>query len=250
MILPTMGNILIVMSFFKKYSVRLDLENNIVRFPDITLQLRPTNRTFKTKMMHMQTVQKTIIPPRQQLFIPAVAEDDIGTNRGTTEAFPAFECSTQLLVSPAVTEIKNRQSHFQVTNTFEHIITLQPGTTVAMFKLLTPNQARNAQPMTTEQPSLITKYPEEADQIINRQFQDPEIKSSRQWNSTPETCDVPSTLNKIERRIYDEIVKLRQEEKLDLTQDDELRRQFLANFDWTYTILTPQEQQQVESRLC
>ena len=83
-------------------------------------------------MMPLQKTQKTIIPRRQQLFVPVVAEDNIGTVTGTTEAFPAFERRTQLLVSPALTEIKNQQSHIQVTNPFEHIITLQPGTTVAM----------------------------------------------------------------------------------------------------------------------
>ena len=110
-----------------------------------------------------------------------------------------------------------------------------------MFKVLTPNQARNVQPMTTEQLSLITNYPEKADQIINKLFQDPETKSARRWYPTLETCDDPSILNKIERRIYDDIVKLKQEEKLDPTQDEQQRRQFLANFDWTNTILTPQE---------
>ena len=43
MILPSMGNILIGMSFFEKYSVTLDLANNIVKFPEITLQLKPPN---------------------------------------------------------------------------------------------------------------------------------------------------------------------------------------------------------------
>ena len=43
MILPTMGNNLIGTSFFKKYSVTLDLANNIVRFPELTLQLKPPN---------------------------------------------------------------------------------------------------------------------------------------------------------------------------------------------------------------
>ena len=61
--------------------------------------------------MQLRTKQETIIPPRQQLFVSVVAEGDIGTVTGTTEAFPAFERRTQLLVSPALTEIKNRQSH-------------------------------------------------------------------------------------------------------------------------------------------
>ena len=131
-------------------------------------------------MSQLRSTRKTTFPPRKQLFIPVAAEDDIGTVTGTAEAFPAFERRTQLLVSPALTEIKNRQSHIQVTNPFEHIITLQPGTTVAMFKGITPNQSRNVQLLLTEQLSLITKYPEEADQIINQMFQDPETKSARQ----------------------------------------------------------------------
>ena len=58
MILPTMGNILIGMSFFKKYSVTLDLANNIVRFPEITLQLKPPNGKFKLQMLELRITQK------------------------------------------------------------------------------------------------------------------------------------------------------------------------------------------------
>ena len=47
MILPTMGSILIGMSFFKKYSVTLDLTNN----PDITLQLKPERGQYKIQMI-------------------------------------------------------------------------------------------------------------------------------------------------------------------------------------------------------
>ena len=60
MVLPTMGNVLIGMSFFKKYSVTLDLANNIVKFPDITLQLRLVNGKFKNKLLEMKTTQKIV----------------------------------------------------------------------------------------------------------------------------------------------------------------------------------------------
>ena len=58
MILPTMGNILIGMSFFKKYSVTLDLANNIVRFQETTLQLKPPNGKFKLQMLELRTTQR------------------------------------------------------------------------------------------------------------------------------------------------------------------------------------------------
>ena len=66
MVLPTMGNVLIGMSFFKKYSVTLDLANNIVKFPDITLQLRSVNGKFKNKLLELKTTQKMVIQPNNK----------------------------------------------------------------------------------------------------------------------------------------------------------------------------------------
>ena len=66
MVLPTMGNVLIGMLFSKKYPVTLDLANNIVKFPDITLQLRSVNGKFKNKLLELKTIQKIVIQPNQQ----------------------------------------------------------------------------------------------------------------------------------------------------------------------------------------
>ena len=63
MILLSMGNTLIDMSFFKKYSVTLDLANNVVKFPDITLQLKPERGRYKIQKIKLRTSQKTVIPP-------------------------------------------------------------------------------------------------------------------------------------------------------------------------------------------
>ena len=249
MILPTMGNILIGMSFFKKYSVTLDLANNIVRFPEITLQLRPQNGKFKFQMLELRASQKTTIQPRQQVFNPVTSEKDIGQVTGTVEAFPAFERKTELLVSPSISEINDQQTHVQITNYLDHSITIPQNTTVAVFRILTPNQAKNVQPMTSEQLTLITKFPDEATNVINQLFQEPDASKDKRWYPTPETCDDPKKLNKIERRIYDEIIQLREAEKLDPTRDDDQRRTFLKNFSWDDSILTEQEQQRIEALL-
>ena len=142
-----MGNILIGMSFFKKYSVTLDLANNLVRFPEITLQLMPQNGKFKLQMLELRASQKTTISPRQQIFVPVIAQKDIGNVTGTVEGFPAFERKKELLVSPSMSEINKQQSHVQITNHFYHAITIPQHTTVAVFRILTPNQAKNVQPM-------------------------------------------------------------------------------------------------------
>ena len=70
LILPTMGNILIGMSFFKNNSETLDLANNFVRFPEIALQLKPPNGKFKLQMLELRASQKITISSTQQVFFP------------------------------------------------------------------------------------------------------------------------------------------------------------------------------------
>ena len=88
MVLPTMGNVLVGMSFFKKYSVTLHLANNIVKFPDITLQLRSVNR--KNKSLELKTTQNVVIQHNQQVFVPVVIERDLVDITGTVEGLPGF----------------------------------------------------------------------------------------------------------------------------------------------------------------
>ena len=229
MILPTMGNILIGMSFFKKYSGTLDLANNVVKFPDITLQLKPERGRYKIQMIELRTTQKTVIQPEHQIIVPVLAERDLGTIQGTVETLPAFERKTQLLVSPALTQIADTKSHVQITNLTCHTITLNPNTTVTTFKILTLNQAKNLQPMSNEQLTLISKYPDEANNGLNQLFQEPGTETNRRWYPTPETCDDPSKLIRIERRIYEEITKLREEGNSIPQQTTSSARSFLPS---------------------
>ena len=83
--------------------------------------------------------------------------------------------------------------------------------------------------------------------MFNQLFQEPSTDTNRQWYPTPETCDDPSKLNRLEKRIYDEITKLREEEKLDPTADDQQRKEFLANFKWENSFLDERERQQIEN---
>ena len=51
LVLPTMGTILIGMSFFEKYSVNLDIKNHLVHYPNHMMSMQvgqQTNKKFKT----------------------------------------------------------------------------------------------------------------------------------------------------------------------------------------------------------
>ena len=182
-----MVNILFGMSFFKKY----DIANNVVKFPDITIQLKPERGRYNIQMIELQTFQKTVTPPDHQLFVPVLAEKDLGKIQGSVETFPSFEGTTQLLVSPALAQTTEMKSHVQNTNLTIHTISLNPNTTVAPLKILTPNQAKNLQPTSNEQFTLITRYPEEATNVLNQLFQKPKSQTSRRLYPTLETCKRP-----------------------------------------------------------
>ena len=72
---------------------------------------------------------------------------------------------------------------------------------------------------------------------------------STKWYPTPETCSEPDKLNKIERRIFDEILALRELEKLDPARSHDERVKFLQNFKWDESLLSPSQQAQVEALL-
>ena len=114
---------------------------------------------------------------------------------------------------------------------------------------MTPKGDNNLQPMTSHQLNLISQYPADAEAVLNQIFQDPNVNRNRRWYPTPETRDDPSRLNNIEKRIYDEIIKLRAEEKLDPTSSEKQREEFLANFQWEQSLLNPHKKQKTEALL-
>ena len=212
-----MGTILIGMSFIEKYSVNLDIKNHSVHFSNhmMSMQVRQqTNKKFKTGLIVLYSSSRTTIPPHHQVLIEVHSDADISRTNGTVEWTPAFTRKPCLLVSPAVVDLDDGKTIIQVTNPNEHVYTLEANTNLANFRIPTPQQAANITPMPVEQLKLITDRPDDATAVINQLFVNPEMKSTK-WYPTPETCSEPDKLNKIERRIFDEILALRELEKLD-----------------------------------
>ena len=152
------------------------------------------------------------------------------------------------LVSPAVVDLDDGITMIQVTNPNEHVYTLEANTNLANVRIPTPHQAANITPMPVEHLKLITDHPDDATAVINQLFVNPEMKSTN-WYPTPETCSEPDKLNKIERRIFDEILALRELEKVDPVRSHEERVKFLQNFRWDESLLSPSQQAQIEELL-
>ena len=251
LVLPTMGTILIGMSFFEKYSVNLDIKNHLVHFPNhmMSMQVRQqTNKKFETGLIDLYSSSRTTIPPHHQVLIEVHSDADISRTTGTVEGTPAFMRKTCLLVSPAVVDLDDGKTMIQVTNPNEHVFTLEANTNLSNFRIPTPHQAANITPMPVEHLQLITDHPDDAAAVINQLFVNPEMKSTK-WYPTPETWSEPNKLNKIERRIFDRILALRELKKLDPDRSHEERVKFLQNFKWDESLLSPSQQAQVEELL-
>ena len=127
----------------------------------------------------MKTAQNTVIQLNQQVFVPLVIERDLGDFTGTVEGLTAFDRRSHLLVSPALSETREGQIYVQVTNPLDYQITVNVGTSIASFKIMTPKQACNLQLMTNHQLNLTSQHPEETTGVLNQIFQDPTVKTDR-----------------------------------------------------------------------
>ena len=69
------------------------------------------------------------------------------------------------------------------------------------------------------------------------------------WFATPENTDDPATLDKFNRRVYELILDCKDKEKLNPTESEEMRREFLDMFDWKETQFNKEQQKQIEQLL-
>ena len=193
MVLPTMGNILIGMSFLAKYSFTLDLKNTLVQFLDLSLQLRLKQEKFKCEPFEFKkTTQNEVVGPLQQVMVPTIATNEIETSTGITEATTSFSQKVDLIVTAALIQLQINRTTNQVKNPNAHTFTICQRTLVANFKILTTGQASHVHPMSLEQLNLIYSHINEATNGINQLFQPPEVPTTdRRWYPTPETCEDP-----------------------------------------------------------
>ncbi len=126
------------------------------------------------------------------------------------------------------------------------------GIKVATLSILSFDQAKYLAPV---DPNLCRyldrKFPGEAEVFLNQLYKGPAEfnNSSKFWFPTPEDIPDVSKLNGLEKRIDDEITKLKGAEELDPKASIEEREVFLKNFSWEGSILSKKEKRRVEDLL-
>ena len=213
----------------------------------MSLQLRPKHGKFKCGAVELKATQKVVVGPFQEVMVPMIAATELETSTFITAATPSFARIPHLNVTPALSQLHDGRTTIHVTKSYTHTFIISQGTIVIMFDIITPEQTSHVHPMSLEQLALVSTYPDEATNFINQLFQSPEEpKLEKRWYPTPETCEDPIHLNDIERRIYDELLKLCELEKLDPKVDDDQRRALLDKISSENFQLPPEKQAMVE----
>ena len=272
LVLPNMNSILLGNPFFKKHEIDICPKDNLLKLPDLTLQLneirsprgQPKKVEVPTKYPILASCKKTIQPHCQDFLECVIGDAPQSLLQTTGIVIPneEFEKKTGLKIMSSISTIDNKYCiKICLLNTDDTPVTFKNNTHVANFKILTPLQASTLNQL---DPQLISSakfrnennFCAELNQLIShhrhsrdKQPERPKPDYSRLWFPTPETCTDASKLSPLHRRIHDAIADLQNQERLDPKNNETDRATFLARFDWKDSILTEIQQTDVESLL-
>ena len=197
------------------------------------------------------TVNKTILKPNYQDIVEvSILRPEIAFKNaiGIIELSSLFQKKASLCVTSSVNKLDSqRRMKIGALNLNPFTFTISPRTRIAKFIFLTPNQANYIHLI---EPSIISSI------IENKIFKENNTTGCRTWIATenfwfptPRSCHDKSKLKGVWKIIYDTIVKLRQDEKLDPTVDKESRTKFCSKSDWTDSIFSHEQKKLVENLL-
>ena len=154
---------------------------------------------------------------------------------------------TLFLVSSLCTFNKNAVG-YQICNFSELPYTITTDTHLADFRVLTPEQLKFIKPINPSTLTFIMHQHTEVTEVYLHELlkvNSKEEKTEQYWFPTPEQPGDPAKCTPIQNRTFDELVELQTLEKFSPHDDEQSRKAFLENFDWSDTTLTLFERQNV-----
>ena len=213
LVLPHMNSIILGNPFFNNNSMKLYPKENLMKLPDITLQLNEIqpNRTEKQAKPQyaMQTLERIMIAPNQQ----TTPRCGLITNKILTDVCGilgpklSFEDKTGLCITSSLSRTDpNGYLYLSALNLQNIEITKPRNSDIAFFNFLSPQQADTLTPIEPQLLTLIKSinpddFAKEINQLIideafNLDSQPPRPKPENKtfWFPKPETCKHPQTI--------------------------------------------------------
>ena len=263
LVLRTMNTAIISHTFMAEHDIWIKPRGNYLRTPELTFQLNVVEvdgkkkRVKSLKGIPVETVSAVTIPPNRYETVPCAIPStagDFGNTSGIVVEYSPFARTTRSIAVTSALCSMNEQGHTGIglVNVGTLPVTIPANTRIATLELLTPEQAKYLAPIDPAVADRTTELPnehftkEEFHQLVCSDATD---EASKHWFPTPENCKDPSKLEGAMLRIYNELTKFKEAERLDPNKSAAMRAEFLDKFSWKGSILKPQERAQVEDLL-
>ena len=285
MIIDNIRNTILGFSFFEQHDVTVDCKTQRLHFPDMTVQLNEISqedgnikKVYGKNTYPVHTAKKIVIQPNEQTIVTCKVEglESTGTTNttcGIIEPLVSFEKRTDLCVTSSISKAtEDDLLPVGLINLAGNPVTINPKTAVGKFKILSTQQIEFLTPIDPKVLAVVNEKSNTRDEAvrvlsaiygmshkIHRQkrknvvgsinlLEEPE--GTREfWFATPETCDDPSRLSKIERKMYDQLVEFKKLEQRNPQTSEEDRKYVLSKFNWENSILSPEHRAQMEEKL-
>ena len=245
---------LIGLPFLQRNNTILDMRQGVLDFPFFSMQLKTADHKYTNVMEPICTQEDSTIPPNDRHLATLTSQmyDDTTVTGILQPSNALTEDGDITFCAAALVTLTSGQVEIHLNNFTDHPYTLKRGSHVANFSDMTPRQMKYVKlvdPVTTWH--LLQDNPEKAAFYVSSLIKSakPEDFRENYWFPTPEDPGDPQQHTPIQKRILTELLTLQELEKLNPQDDPESRRQFLTNFDWTDSMLQPDEIARIENLL-
>ena len=271
LVLPTMNSVIIGNPFFKKNFIWICPAFNLLKLPNLTVQLneiKPKGKSKfylkKLKKIPIFLNKKHALPPNSHQILECSLKDNsesFSECSGVVIPNDEFEQSTEIaLTSSLSTAEKDGKLYISAINITDHYVHLKANTLVASFEILSQAQAEK---LISIDPQLIAlakqRDPDDIENGLNQLIQiecsndeskkRPGPEYEKLWFPTPETCPNPHLLPPLQREIFDQIQHFQGLEKIDPKVNEVHKQTFLANFKWEKSVLSNDQKVEVQNLL-
>ena len=244
---------LIGLLFLQRNSTILDMRQGILNFPFFSIQSKNEDRTYPNVIEPILNPVDNILQPGKRTTI--WVKSQIYTKNeatGIIQPSPLPENDANLLICLAISSTQNNKHMVQISNFLDHPYTLEKGTHMVKFSILTPEQTKHIRPVNpTSVWHLLHKNHDDAIHNINSLLKTSKTDEVNEtyWFPTPQNPGSEKEHTPIQTRNLNELRELEQLEKLNPLEDTDSRNQFLSIFDWTDSTLQPDAKEAVENLL-
>ena len=216
-----------------------------------SLSLNHSENFSKSLIIH--NLSKAVIKPNQQEVVECELlhlDSSFSNTSGIIEPSTQFEGKSGLCIMSSINELNDKcRTKIGVINLSPYSVTICAKTRVAIFIILTPKQSEYLKPL---QPSILNNSicPSLNTLITDENKNVFKTYNDGFWFPTPENCSNPTKLTGIEKRIYDALKNLKQDEMLIPTLNKDNREQFLQKFNWKNSIFSKEQKKKMENFFC